>query len=145
SELEKYKKVQNIARKTISHLEKFIVEGRTEKEIAEEAELFMRKKGVKSFWYYDVAAFVLVGKRTTLSLSGRDYQPTDLKVGKSDLVTIDLSPEIDGCWGDFARSIIVGEDKNLFKGLEIENKLHLKLREYVRPEMTFDDLYRKLN
>ena len=56
----------------------------------------MKQKGINSYWYYNLGAMVFVGKRTTISISGKDYQPTDLKVKSEDLVTVDLAPEIDG-------------------------------------------------
>ena len=40
----------------------------------------MREKGVSSFWYHNIGAFVFVGEETTLSVSGSVYQPSDLKV-----------------------------------------------------------------
>jgi len=110
----------------------------------------MKDTGIKSFWYYDVGAFALVGDRTTLSISGKKYRPTDTKVKRDDLVTVDLSPQLNGCWGDFARSFVIGDGKvvtsptkktrNLFKGISTEEALHLKLREVVTPDMTFEEL-----
>ena len=64
---EKYKKVQQIAKDTIVYLRKIVRAGMTEKEIVTKAENYMKERGIKDFWYYGVGAFVLVGKRTTIS------------------------------------------------------------------------------
>jgi len=143
--LEKYKQVQQIARDTIDHLKFYIAEGISEKEIVEKAENFMRTNGVDSFWYYDVGAFVLVGERTVLSISGKDYVPSETKVKKSDLVTVDLSPQIDGYWGDFARPFVIGNDSELHKGVNVEEALHLKLKGIISPNMSFEELSDVMN
>ncbi|MBP1995440.1 hypothetical protein [Paenibacillus eucommiae] len=69
--ISQYRYVQSIAKATMSELKDFITEGVSEKEIAVKAENIMWEKGILSFWYYEVGAFVHVGKRTTISESGR--------------------------------------------------------------------------
>lgn len=155
SELETYKKSQNLARQTIKFLNSFIKEGVTEIQIKEAAEDFMIKKGCENFWYYEIGAFVFVGKRTTISISGRNYKPTDEKVYENDIVTVDLGPEIQGCWGDFARTIIIENGKTVppektnipeFKaGLNAQKQLHEKLKKFITLETTFEDIYLKFN
>ncbi|MFA6528760.1 MAG: M24 family metallopeptidase [Candidatus Gracilibacteria bacterium] len=153
-DLEKYEHIQRIARNTIDYLRKNIRSGLTEKEIVAMAEEHMNRHGIVNFWYYGVGAFVLVGKRTIISVSGKEYVPTDTKVQNSDIVTIDLSPEEDGFWGDFARTItvengkVVGEEsrnQGFHNGWATENDLHLKFMKEVRPEMSFDEVYNLFN
>lgn len=67
--------------------------GMTESEIVSKTEQIMRNKGIESFWYHGVGAFVHVGKRTVISESGREYVPSESAVGLNDIVTMDLSPE----------------------------------------------------
>lgn len=142
-----HKKAQLIARETINILQDFIVVGMTEREIKEEAERIMQSKGIKSFWYYGVGAFVLVGDRTTLSISGRDYRVTDTCVKEND-----LSPEVNGYWGDFARSFVVENgqcvdiSKTAFQEeIDMEKKLHKIFQEIVFPSMTFEKVYKEMN
>ena len=63
--------------------------------------------GVFATWYYDCPALVLLGSRSCVSISGRHYVPSDERVGEFNLVTVDLSPLLDGVPGDFARSLCV--------------------------------------
>jgi methionine aminopeptidase len=121
-ELQNYKEVQAVARETIEFLKSYIKEGVTEKKIKDSSEKFLRKKGIDSFWYYGVGAFVFVGRRTTISISGREYQASDAVVQNNDLVTVDLSPEKDGFWGDFARSFTV-ENGEVVKSSPLKNTL----------------------
>ncbi|VVA44380.1 Methionine aminopeptidase [Candidatus Roizmanbacteria bacterium] len=154
-DLKKYKKVQTISREIIQFLRSFIKEGQSEKEIAEEAEKFMKQKGINSYWYYNLGAMVFVGKRTTISISGKDYQPTDLKVKSEDLVTVDLAPEIDGFWGDYARSFVivngkVGETEQskipeIVQGINTETIVHKEFQNFIKEEMELQEAYAKMN
>ncbi len=144
-ELENYKKVQRTAKDTIVYLRKEIKAGMTEREIVEKAEKYMKERGVQKFWYYGVGAFVLVGKRTTVSISGREYAPTDEVLQDSDIVSVDLSPEIDGYWGDFARTLTLETNEEFNEGWQAENDLHKEFTRIVKPEMNFQEVYRLLN
>lgn len=154
-DLQKYKKAQTISRETIEFLKSFVKEGRSEKEIVDAAEKFMKQKGINSYWYYDVGAMVFVGKRTAISMSGKGYHPTDLKVQTEDLVTIDLAPEIDGFWGDFARSFVVVNGKvgdsnqskipEVTEGIKTETIVHEKFKNIIKEDMSLQEAYAKMN
>lgn len=61
------------------------------------------------------------------------------------MVTIDLSPQIDGCWGDYARSFIIGDNSELQEGVNVEEKLHFKLKNFITPNTTFEELSEEMN
>lgn len=151
-----YRDVQTIAKETIKGLQSYIRAGVSERDIAVRAEEIMKSKGISRFWYYDVGAFVHVGKRTTSSESGKHYNPTDTLVGQNDIVTVDLSPQIDGYWGDYARTYIVqngtsieeddGRTESSFTtGIRVGKILHQHFMYYVTPAMTFEDVYLHMN
>lgn len=154
-DIEQYRSVQQIAKDTIAFLCSYIQEGVTEREIVETAEKYMRDKGVCSFWYHNIGAFVFVGERTTISISGREYKPTDTKVKADDLVTVDLAPAINGFWGDFARSFVIQKGKmvepeqstssEVIEGIAAETRLHLKFREFITQEMSLGEIYIRMN
>jgi Xaa-Pro aminopeptidase len=152
----KNKIAQDIARETISELHDFIKVGMSEKEIEKKALELMTRKGSNSWWYHGIGALVLLGKRSIESVSGRDFSANDEnRVSENDVVTIDLAPTVDSFWGDYARTIFVEDGKvaqedhprlPLFRqGLEAELFLHNKLMEYTTPEMTYEQLFFKLN
>ena len=125
-ELEEYQAVQKIAKDTMEHVASFISEGVSEYEIAEDADEFMLRKGA-SFWYHGVGSLVLVGERTVLSVSGRDYEPANFRVGNEDLVTVDLGPQIDSYWGDFARSFVIGNGRVISTVSQVASKKVIEL------------------
>lgn len=160
-QLSQYTYVQSIAKATMSELQQIIKEGIAESEIVYRAEEIMRNKGIHSFWYHGKGAFVHVGRRTTISESGKDYMPTDTLVGRNDIVTIDLSPDLNTFWGDYARTLIVidgnvieeyvlADIKNesaleFLHGITTEKELHKVFIEFVKPDMTFEEVYLYMN
>ncbi|WP_088102896.1 M24 family metallopeptidase [Halalkalibacter urbisdiaboli] len=159
NDISNYIYVQTIAKETMKELLNFIKEGISEREIVDIAERIMKDKGIVKYWYHGVGAFVHIGKRTTISESGINYIPSDKLVERNDIVTIDLSPEFKSYWGDYARTCVVingkaiGEDSispqhnnaQFIEGVNFQKKLHKIFRDYVKPEMTFEDVYLYIN
>jgi Xaa-Pro aminopeptidase len=147
--VEEYSKVQGIAKQVLRDLETEISSDSTEESIASKAVELLESYGVHNTWYHDVPAFVLLGGRSCLSISGRDYEPAQECVGATNLVTVDLSPSVDNIWGDCARSFVIENGKVVnhpknqeFKeGLEVEKHLHNEMKKYVNPHTTFSELY----
>lgn len=152
-EIKKYSEIQNIAIYVLQEIKNYIGKGVTEKDIATKCTSLLKKAGIVDCWYHGVAALVLVGERTILSISGRDYSATDIAVKDNDLITIDLSPKKNDYWGDCARSYIVESEKitdtpnslEFTKGLAAEKHLHNFIKEIAKPEMIIDDLYQEAN
>ena len=154
--MEKNRIAQDIARETMHELHRFIKVGMSEKIIAEKCKQLMEEMGSNSWWYHGVPAMVLLGNRSTLSISGRQYQPLDDNlVAETDVVTIDMAPTVDGYWGDYARTIFIeggvaaDEDTPLHppfrQGLDAELHLHQQLMRLATPDMTYEALYYALN
>ena len=140
-----YKKIQLIAKNVLDEIKSFIKPENTEKEIVEQCKFLLKKNGIGETWYYDCPALVLLGSRSCLSISGKDYEPSFEKVGNENLITIDLSPLKDGVWGDCSRSFVVEDgivkaenDIKKFEfleGLKIERELHnhfIELNEKIK-------------
>lgn len=149
-ELEQYKKVQGIAKKVLASLKDLISEQDNEKTIAEKAKGLLCDFGAPDTWYHDVPAFVLLGSRSCLSISGCEYVPSLEKVGTTNLITVDLSPSIGDVWGDYARSLVVenGEityepsNKVFAEGLAVQLLLHRRMSEFVTPDTRFSELFK---
>ena len=115
----------------------------------------MLELGADSFWYWDVGAFVFAGDETTVSVSGKQYVTSDRIINENDIVTIDLSPQNDNIWGDYARTIILENGVVVDKadvnnvewrnGLQMEDGLHKEVLEFANIETTFEELYYHIN
>lgn len=96
------------------------------------------------------------GDETTVSVSGRTYQTSERIIGNNDIITVDLSPQNNNVWGDYARTIIIENGKvientedihnNEWKqGVQMEQYLHKLLIENVTVNMTFEELFYYIN
>ena len=147
------RQVQAVAKDVLSILGQSIAPFDTEASIAQRAKELLADRGVHETWYYDCLAFVLLGSRSCASLSGRDYQPANEPVGESNMITVDLSPSLDGVWGDCARSFFVESgvpvsepsEAEFQAGLHVQLELHSAMQEFVSLETTFEELHRFSN
>lgn len=152
----KYREVQAIAKKTMAQIGAEARAGMTLKEIRERCEKLMLDLGAESFWYYDVGALVFAGDETTVSVSGRNYLTSDRVLQEDDILTIDLSPQRENIWGDYARTIILQDGRAVSdtasirneewkSGLRMEEELHQELFRIAEPDTTFEHLYEHMN
>lgn len=151
-----YSAMQNLNRAAIKYIAKTIKAGMHLRDIKALCEDYLLKNGADSFWYWDVGAFVFAGDETAVSVSGRDYKVTDRTIQENDIITIDLSPQKDNIWGDYARTLVVENgivcDKideikksEWRNGLQTEEYLHQALIDAAAPNMTFEELYYYMN
>jgi hypothetical protein len=148
-----YASVQRITKRVLAEITGMISADSTERIIVSDAIGLLSLHGVVFTWYYDCPALVLLGARSCLSASGRDYQPSDELVGQTNLVTIDLSPIVGTCWGDCARSFVVENGRVTLDPLSPEFQrgtkavwdLHVSMRQFAKPETRFCGLFHFAN
>ena len=155
-ELHRNRLAQQIARETLNELFNVISAGMSEAKIERLVCEKMVQKGSGPFWYHGVGALVLLGERSTLSLSARNYVPDPKNcLKKRDILTIDCSPTVDGEWGDYARTFFLKNgkavreeditDPEFRRGLDAELELHRMLKEELSPDMTYEEAYLSLS
>ena len=148
--------MQNLNRNTITYVASIIQPGMTLQNIRNLCEAYMLAHGADSFWYWDVGAFIFSGKDTILSVSGRQYETADTVIEVNDIITIDLSPQHNCVWGDYARTIVLEDgvpiieptkvrDNQWREGLLMEEQLHEAMQAFVCHDTTFEDLFFYIN
>lgn len=151
-----YEEVQGIAKTTMEYIKDIIKVGMSLEEVRNLCEQKMLLLGADSFWYWDVGAFVFSDDETTISISGKRYQTSNRLIKENDIITIDLSPQNNNIWGDYARTIIIENGKVINdvssinnqewkQGLLMEEKLHNELMNYVTVDTTFEELFYHMN
>lgn len=151
-----YKAVQDIGKETMEYIKRVLEPGMSLIEVRKLCEDKMLELGADFFWYWGVGAFVFAGKETTLSVSGREYETSNRVLQEEDIITIDLSPQREKIWGDYARTIILEKGKvvrNLDSikneewknGLWMEQKLHRELYDFAKNDTTFEELFYHMN
>lgn len=151
--VEEHRAVQAIAKEVLRNLSGAITARDTECTIADRATAMLEDRGITETWYHQCPALVLAGARSCLSISGRDYRPSDEPIGSNSLVTIDLSPMRNGVWGDCARSFYVEKGRSaeipsfaeFVVGRASLQFLHQDLMACARPDTKFSELYRFMN
>ena len=147
--IEEYKKIQSIAKKVLNDIFLYINSNSTEETIINKTIELLKAENITGTWYYNIPALVLLGNRSCLSVSGKDYQPSNEKVGNFNLITIDLSPIHNNIWGDCARTYFIENGKcvweptaPIFKaGKQMLASLHRKISEYISPNTSFSELF----
>ncbi|MBR1852329.1 MAG: aminopeptidase P family protein [Lachnospiraceae bacterium] len=151
-----YAEVQKIAKETITYIKTVIKPGMNLREVRSLCEEKMLSCGADSFWYYDIGAFVFAGDETTISVSGKEYIISDRCIAENDIITIDLSPQKDKIWGDYARTVVIEEGQVVLQaeqiqneewrnGLLMEKQLHRELLDFATPHTSFEELYQHMN
>jgi hypothetical protein len=152
--LAEHRAVQGIARRVLADLAHTIGPADTELSIAQRAVASLRSHGIIETWYHNCPALVLLGSRSCLSVSGRDYVPAQEPVGgEPNLVTVDLSPMRAGARGDCARSFFIEDgrataepaDGELARGKVFLQSLHAALPGFVNRSTTFHELFEWAN
>ena len=151
-----YHQIQQIARQTIEDLKGEIRPGMRLASVRELCERRMLELGADSFWYHGIGALVFSGDETAVSVSGREYVTSDRRIAEDDIVTIDLSPQKGGAWGDYARTLVLegGAVRESFReircepwreGLAMQERLHGELIRFATPRTTFHELHAHIN
>jgi Xaa-Pro aminopeptidase len=144
-----HRTVQAAAKRVLAALANLVGPLDTERTIARRAVELLADEGIADTWYYDCPAYVLVGSRSCLSISGREYEPADEPVGDYNLVTVDLSPSLHGVWGDCARSFYVESGRCLaipqspefVAGAALQCELHEQLLRGTTRDTTCGEAY----
>ena len=148
--------MQNLCRLTMNYIAETINPGASISDIKAMCEDYMLSHGVDSFWYHGIGCLIFSGTETTASISGKDYKTPKAIVLDDDVLTIDLSPQHNNIWGDYARTIVIQNgtvcsdtsdiiNKEWQSSLIIEQKLHQFVTKSVTPDTTFEELYYDLN
>lgn len=127
AEVEKLKASQAITDAAFTHILPYIKEGVTERELALEIEFFMRHQGAEAVAF---ELIVVTGKNGSLCHG----VPSDTKVQKGDLITMDTGALLDGYHSDMTRTVALGKiSEEQRKVYETVLKAHMAVFDYVKP------------
>ena len=151
-----YSAMQDLNRAAMKYIAGMMKVGMNLRDIKTLCENYLIENGADSFWYWDIGAFVFSEDETAISISGRDYMVADRTIQENDIITIDLSPQKNNIWGDYARTLVFEngvlcnetdriKNDEWRRGLQMEEYLHKALIDVAAPDMTFDELYYYMN
>ncbi|MBQ3107835.1 MAG: M24 family metallopeptidase [Firmicutes bacterium] len=154
--------MQTLARRTMAYAASIVKPGMPLKELCARCDEFMLANGADSFWSWGIGTFAFSGEQTAKSVSGRGYEIPDAVIRENDIITLDLSPQKDHIWGDFARTLIIEDgivtddgtaetgheaiqNDEWYDGLQTEDLLHESMLQFVTPDTTFEELAAYIN
>ncbi len=151
-----YSAMQDLNRATMKYIAGIMKVGMNLRDIKTLCENYLLENGADSFWYWDIGAFVFSEDETAISISGKDYMVADRTIQENDIITIDLSPQKNNIWGDYARTLVFEngvlcnetdriKNDEWRRGLQMEEYLHKALIDAVAPDMTFEELCYYMN
>ncbi|MCU9613845.1 Xaa-Pro peptidase family protein [Caldibacillus lycopersici] len=130
AEIKILKVAADIADAAFKHILEFMQPGRTEIEVSNELEFFMRKCGATSSSFDTIVAS---GVRSSLPHG----VATNKVIEKGDMVTLDYGAYYEGYVSDITRTVAVGEPSQQLKDIyQIVLDSQLKAMELIRPGMT---------
>jgi len=130
SELQVMQEAADLADRTFSHILQHLRPGVSEKEIALEMEMFMRKHGATSSSFDTIVAS---GERSALPHG----VASDRIIGSNEFVKLDFGAYYNGYCSDLTRTVVVGQPTDKHKeiyNIVLEAQLHALA--HIKPGMT---------
>lgn len=129
-EIENIKQAATIGDEAFKYILDIIKPGKTEKEIAIELEIYMKKKGAQKLSFDTIVAS---GTQSSLPHA----QPSDKVIEKGDFVTMDFGCVYKGYCSDMTRTIVVGKANNEQKKIyDIVLKAQQAALNYIKVGLT---------
>ncbi|MHA2609708.1 MAG: M24 family metallopeptidase [bacterium JZ-2024 1] len=133
-ELENIQKACGVVESALQWLLRNLREGITEKELAQELEYQMKKKGAERLAFDPI---VLFGSNTGMPHGS----PSDRKLQNGDAVTIDIGAVVNGYHSDVTRSFVFGKaDEEYRRCWEWVNQSKLRAQEAVKEQILGKEL-----
>lgn len=111
--------------------------GMAEYELAAEVEGFLKTCGVEH-------NFMLIGSGGTEVYGMKP--PTDRRFQRGDSITTELSPQVDGCYAQICRTLILGEpSENQMRSFEIFREAQQAAEDFLKPGVNIMDVARVQN
>ncbi|GBF77607.1 hypothetical protein PA598K_06164 [Paenibacillus sp. 598K] len=96
---------QEVAMEACRRSKAWLKPGISERAFADICEAVMRELGADDFWYPMLVNF---GANTVYCTRGGHLPADDVYLQETDIVLVDYSPLVDGRWGDYSETILVG-------------------------------------
>ena len=103
--------MQDLCRAAMEYAREIVKPGMNLRKFRAMCEQYLLDNGADSFWWDNIGAFIFSGDETAVSVLPDRYEASDKCIEDNDIITIDLSPQRNGVWGDYARTIILQDGK----------------------------------
>ncbi len=144
-----HKNVQIALKTVLDKLARYINSASSEKSIAFAAKNLLENERQKFQWFHDIQICVSSGYDTRRTKSSKYCNPGNIKIGKSNLIMVNLKSADSTCVGDCSRSYVLENENivsepitdSLAEGVNIAHLIHEQMKEYISAGTQFNDLY----
>lgn len=133
---------QKLALLACQESKKFLNPGISEKQFSDVCEDIMYSLGAEDLWYPMLVNF---GHNTIYCTRGNHLPSSDVLLKDNDIVLIDFSPQLNGYWGDYSETIVIGNNEEM-KQLSSDAKYIFDCTfEYAKDCLTIGELFNYCN
>ncbi len=117
----------------------FLKPGISEKEFALKCEEIMYSLGAEALWYPMLVNF----NKNSIYCTRGDHLPSeDVILLENDIVLVDYSPMLDGKWGDYSETILIGHDPKFDQLIKDAKQIFELTYAYSTQAATIGDLFK---
>lgn len=133
---------QEIAIQACQESKKYLVPGISEKKFSNICEEIMYSLGAEALWYPMLVNF---NTNSIYCTRGNHLPSEEIILQDYDIVLIDFSPMVNGLWGDYSETIILGEDKIFKKLVEDARDIFERTYKFANECSTVGELFEYCN
>jgi methionine aminopeptidase len=129
---------QEVAMYACMASKKHLKPGISESHFAEICEELMYSLGAEELWYPMLVNF---NSNSRYCTRGSHLPSKDIYLLKSDIVLVDFSPKVQGLWGDYSETIVIGEDNIFTRIVEDAKIIFEETYDYAKSCKTIGELF----
>jgi methionine aminopeptidase len=130
---------QELAIMACQKTKQYLKPGISEKEFADKCEEIMFSLGAESLWYPMLVNF---NKNTIYCTRGNHLPSGEVILKETDIVLVDYSPILNGKWGDYSETILVGNDLNYYRLINDAKQIFELTYAFAEQAETIGDLFK---
>ncbi len=120
----------------------YLKPGISEKEFAIKCEEIMSALGAEGLWYPMLVNF----NKNTIYCTRGDHLPSEhVYLLETDIVLVDYSPILQGKWGDYSETILIGQDAGFHRLIQDAKQIFEETYAFSKQSETVGDLFRFSN
>jgi len=116
----------------------YLMPGISEKEFSNKCEEIMYSLGAESLWYPMLVNF---NNNSIYCTRGNHLPSEEVYLRKNDIVLVDYSPMVNGKWGDYSETILVGSNEEYSELIQDAKQIFELTYEFAKQAETVGELF----
>ncbi|WP_040952050.1 M24 family metallopeptidase [Gorillibacterium massiliense] len=129
---------QTLAFLACQESKRYLTPGISEKQFSDICEEIMCSLGAEDLWYPMLVNF---GQNTIYCTRGSHLPSSEVLLKENDIVLIDFSPKLNGFWGDYSETIVIGNNEEMKQLSRDAKYIFDRTYEYAQKCRTIGELF----